>query len=199
MLDEKLIGAVAQFAWPLVALIALFTLRPYISMLTKGVADLRAVIERSGELTDLLKSLAEIQETVNDLQAAQETALIVRSTAIKPSAISATNAKALWQVIDEQWEQTKNALRNVAEDRAVPTAQVRAIGQGTGPLQRVTDALTVAGAIKSEVADKIVGLSKRWHWMRRTTLPQEQYLDEAVVENFKSDAISIREQLPKIA
>jgi hypothetical protein len=195
MLDEKIVGAVAPFAWPLVALIALFTLRPYISMLTKGVADLRAVIEHSDELTDLLKGLGEIKETVNDLQAAQETTLIARSTAIKPSAINAPNAMALWQVIDAEWEQAKDALRRVAEDKGVPAAQVRAIGQGTSPLQRVTDALTEAGAIKSDVADKIVGLSKRWHWMRRTTLPQEQFLDEAVVENFKSDAIFIRKQL----
>lgn len=104
-----------------------------------------------------------------------------------------------WQAIDKEWEQTKDALRKVAERNGVAAVQVRAIGQGTGPLERVTDALVKAEAFDRDFADKIVGLSKRWQWMRRTTVPQEQFLDEAVVENFKRDAIFIREQLSKSA
>ena len=48
LVDDKLMSAVAPFAWPIVALIALFVLRPYIATLTKGVADLRSVLDRSG-------------------------------------------------------------------------------------------------------------------------------------------------------
>ena len=75
---EQAINLAGHIAWPVVALIALVVLLPYISHVSRAAADLRSLLDRSGEMVDLAGRISALSETTSDLKAMQEVALAAR-------------------------------------------------------------------------------------------------------------------------
>ena len=192
LVDDKLLSAVGPFAWPIVALIALFVFHPHIKNLTQGVADLRQVLNQRGDLLDLFKTLTTINETVEILNARQALELSAKPAISLTDAVGSASVDELWKRIDAEWNKTKEALRQSAAANGI---QATNIGSGTVPLQKVTDALVSAGAIEEPVAAKIVDLSAKWQFLRRTPSDLAKVLNTSVADSFANDATLVRNHL----
>jgi hypothetical protein len=123
---EEAIKLTGHAAWPFVALVALFVLRPYISQVTRAAADLRALIDRSGEVVDLAGQIAALSEATADIKAMQQVAQAARP---EPApTVGQPTADQLWKQLEQQWQQTRDSFRTFAQAAGVSVNFVGTVG-----------------------------------------------------------------------
>jgi hypothetical protein len=184
---EQAIALAGQVAWPLVALIALFVLRPYVSALVGAASDLRSVLDRSGEIVGLMGKLRGVSEGISDLKAMQE---LSRARQEAPSAGGDAEIGELWGEIEKEWQDTKEAFRAVAQAAAVSVSF-----HGTVGVRDAGTLLVEKGVIAEQTASGMTDLSAQYQWMYRTTTDRAQYLNANVVASYRRAAGEVRKAL----
>jgi hypothetical protein len=66
---------------------------------------------------------------------------------------------------------------------------------GTAGVTKTMDDLVASHAVKNNTAAKIKDIAGKWQWMFRTTTPQEDWLNQSVVESFLKSCRDARSAL----
>ncbi len=175
-------------AWPIVALIALFVLRPYIALVSRAAADLRALLDRSGEVVDLASQIAALSEATADIKAMQQVAQAARPE--PPPTVGQPTSEQLWKQLETQWQQTRDQFRAAAQ-----TAGVTVNFSGTVGVQNAAKSLVEKGAIQATTANSMADLSAQYQYMVRSTSYRAEALNENVVAAYTKTAGQVREAL----
>ncbi len=195
MTIEQTISLIGQLAWPVVALVALFVLLPYVSQLTRAAADLRDLLNRSGEMVDLAKQLSvlaqqlsALNEATSDIKAMQQVAHAARPDV--PPAAEPADVGRLWSELEGQWQQTREAFRSVAQSAGVPVNFIGTVG-----VRDAAKALVAKGIISEPTATAMTDLSAQYQYMYRTTTERSEYLNENVIAQYARTAEWVRQAL----
>ena len=185
---EQAITLASHLFWPVVALIALFVLRPYISQVSRAASDLRALLNRSGEMVDLVGQITALNEATSDIKAMQQVAQAARPEVI-PVAGQAS-LEHLWQKLDKEWKETRESFRSVSQAANVPVSFVGNVG-----VRDAAKALVEKGLISEMTASGVVDLSAQYQYMFRTTTDRSEYLNDNVVAAYTKTATRVRQAL----
>lgn len=184
---QQAIELTGHVAWPFVALMTIFVLRPYISQLTRAAGDLRELLNRSGEMVDLVSQIAALNEATSDIKAMQEVALASRSEAA-PAAAPA-DIDRVWSALEQQWRETRDSFRAVAQSAGVPVSFIGTIG-----VREAGKALVEKGVISEATASAMVDTSARYQFLYRTT-NRSEYLNDNVLASYTKAATAVRQAL----
>jgi hypothetical protein len=182
---QQAVDLTGHTAWPFVATIALFVLRPYISQVSRAASDLRALLNRSGEMVDLVSQITALNEATSDLKAMQEVDRASRPAA-SPAANSSTT-EVLWKQLEKQWQDTRDAFRSVAQSAGVPVSFIGVVG-----VREAATTLTEKGVIDTATAAAVIDLSAQYQYMFRTNINRSEYLNENVVSAYTKTATRAR-------
>ena len=167
---------------------ALLILRPYVSQLTRAAGDLRDVLNRSGEMVDLVSQIAALTEMTADLRAVQE---LAQSAKGQPASMVATaDLERLWKQLEKQWQDTRDSFRAVAQAQGVLVSFQGIIG-----VREAAKTLVTNGAISESTANAMVDLSTQYQYMFRTTTNRAECLNENVVAAYTKTATQVRQAL----
>jgi len=175
-----------HLAWPIVALISLIVLRPHISQLLRSAADLRDVLNRSGEMVDLVGQISALNQATSDIKVMQELAQAARPPV---ATASLETAEQLWRQIEKQWQDTRDSFRAVAQSAGVPVSFIGTIG-----VRNAAKALTDKNVINDETAAAMTDLSAQYQYMFRTG-DRSQFLNDNVVVAYAKAATRVRQLL----
>lgn len=189
---QQAIDLTGHVAWPFVALIALLVLRPYISQVTRAAADLRELLNRSGEMANLAGQVAAIREATEELRAMQQVAQAGRPDL--PASSGQADLEQLWKQLEKQWQETRDAFRSVAQ-----AAGVRVNFAGSVGVRDAAKALVDLGRISEQTATAMADLSSQYQYMWRTTTERSEYLNQNVVAAFTTTATRVRQALKTLS
>lgn len=182
---EQGISLAGHIAWPIVALIALIALLPYLSQLTRAAADLRDLLNRSGEMVDLVSQVAALSEATNDLKAMQQVERAGRPEVASQSGAISTDA--LWKKLEAEWQETRDAFRTVAKSAGVPVNFI-----GVIKVREAATALTEKGILDEATASAMVDLSAQYQYLYRTTSDRSEILNENALAAYIKSATRVR-------
>jgi hypothetical protein len=182
---EQAINLAGHVAWPVVALLGMLLLRPYIAQLTRAAGDLRDLLNRSGEMVDLVSQISALNEATLDIKAAQEMARTARPDTA-PVAGEA-NVEVLWNQLVKQWEETRDSFRAVAQSAGVPVNFI-----GSAKVREAANTLVERGIINQTTAGAMTDLSAQFQYMFRTSTARPEYLNQNVVAAYTRSATQVR-------
>ena len=185
---EQTIQLVGHIAWPIVAILALIVLRPYVAQLTRAASDLRELLNRSGEMVNLLAQVNAISEAMSDVKAMQEVERAARPEAAPTAAPD--DVERLWKTIERQWQETRESVRAVAQ-----SGNVAVNFFGNVSVRDAAKALVEKGLISQATAGDFIDLAAQYQYMTRTTTARSEFLNENVVAAYTKTATRVREAL----
>jgi hypothetical protein len=190
VLDTNLLTELTKhLAWPMVALIALIVIRPYISQVSRAAADMKSLLDRSGEMVDLVGQIAALNESTSDLKAMAEVARAARPDPPVTPAIQA-NTDLFWTQLEREWKEVREAFRIAAQNAGVPVNFFGNIG-----VRNAAKSLVEKGIIKDDIASAITDLSSQYQYMTRTSADRSDYLNENVVSAYSKTSARVRQAL----
>jgi hypothetical protein len=185
---EQAINLAGHVAWPVVALLGILLLRPYVAQLTRAAGDLRDLLNRSGEMVDLVSQISALNEATSDIKAAQEMARAARPDAVPVP--GEANVEVLWGQLVRQWEETRDSFRSVAQSAGVPVNFI-----GSTKLREAANTLVERGIINQTTAASMTDLSAQFQYMFRTAPARSDYLNANVVAAYSKSAAQVRHSL----
>lgn len=185
---EDAIKLVGHLAWPFVALVALVALRPYIAQIARAAADLRDLLNRSGEMVHLVAQISALNEATSDLKAMQDVALASRPD--PTPAAGPAELESLWQQLEQQWRETRDSFRAVAQSAGLSVSFIGTVG-----VRDAAKALAEKGVISDATARAMTDLSAQYQYMYRTTTARSEYLNENVLVAYTNSATRVRNEL----
>jgi hypothetical protein len=188
MTIEQAIKLTGHAAWPFVALIGLFVLLPYLTRLLRAAADLRDLLDRSGEMVGLVSQVTALTEAMADLKAMEQFGRAGRAdTALTPERSDVEN---LWKQLERQWQETRDSFRASARLAGVPVSFIGTVG-----VRDATKTLVEKGVIDAATAGAMTDLSSQYQLMYRTTTARSEYLNEKVLATYTATATRVRAAL----
>jgi hypothetical protein len=188
---EQAITLTGHAAWPFVAIIALFVLRPYLSQVSRAAADLKNLLDRSGEMVGLVSQIAALNEATADIKAMQQVAQAARAEPV-PTVGQPTNEQ-LWKQLEKQWQETRDRFRVAAQAAGVSVNFVGTVG-----VRDAANALVEKGVIQPATASGMNDLSAQYQYMVRSPTYRSEYLNENVVGAYIKTASGVREALKSV-
>jgi hypothetical protein len=182
---EQTINLAGHVAWPVVALLGMLLVRPYIAQLTRAAGDLRDLLNRSGEMVDLVSQISALTEATSDIKAAQEMERAARPDSAQVA--GEANVEILWSQLVKQWEETRDSFRAVAQSAGVPVNFI-----GTAKVREAANALAERGIINQTTAGAMTDLSAQFQYMFRTSPARSDYLNQNVVAAYTKSATQVR-------
>src|SRR5262249_54200344 len=155
---------------------------------SRGAADLRNLLNRSGEMVDLVGQIDALNEATSDLKAMQEV-----DRAAKPDIVPIAGQASidqLWKQLEKEWQQTRDSFRTVAQAAGVSVSFTGTVG-----VRNAARSLAERGIITDVIASAMTDLSAQYQYMYRTTTARSEYLNENVLAAFTNAATRIRQSL----
>jgi hypothetical protein len=153
MPTDQIISILQHLAWPVVALIALLALRPYLRELIQAASNLNSLLNKSDELAKLVSSvetlgnnIVQVPPLLAEVKAAQEVLIANRelgATASKPEPTTKAERDAIWAQIEQSWYELRDAIRDFARPNGVEPYLMGRVG-----VANTMDALVSKGATK---------------------------------------------------
>jgi hypothetical protein len=188
---EQAITLTGHTAWPFVAIIALFVLRPYISQISRAAADLKNLLDRSGEMVGLVSQMSALNEATADIKAMQQVAQAARPEPIPT--VGQPSIEQLWKQLEKQWQETRDRFRVAAQAVGVSVNFVGTVG-----VRDAANALVEKGVIQPVTASGMNDLSAQYQYMVRSPTYRAEYLNENVVAVYTKTATGVREALKSV-
>ena len=90
---------------------------------------MRHLLDRSGEMVDLVGQISTLNEATTDLKAMQQVALAARPEA--PPAVGQPTVDQLWKQLEKEWQLTRESFRSVAQSAGGRTHRRDAAGRSS--------------------------------------------------------------------
>lgn len=162
------------------------------SQLTRAAADLRDLLDRSGEMVSLVGQVSALNEAMADLKAMEQV-----DRAGRPDAVSAPKQQdldGLWKQLEKQWQETRDAFRTVARSASVPVSFIGTVG-----VREAAKSLVEKGVIDETTASAMVDTSAQYQLMYRTGTARSEYLNDKVLATYTATATRVRAALKAAA
>lgn len=185
MTTNEMIQLAGHVAWPLVALVALFVLLPFLSRVLRAASDLRDLLDRSGEMVGLVGQVAALNDGLSELKAMEQLSRSDRASAAPATAEQ--DLDGLWKQLEKQWQDTRDAFRAVARSAGVPVSFVGVVG-----VREAAKALQDAGTIDEATASGMIDLSAQYQLVYRSPTARAEYLNPKSVEVYSTTAARVR-------
>jgi hypothetical protein len=189
---EHIVSLTGHAAWPLVALISVLLLRPFIAQVARAAADMKNLLDRSGELVGLVGQIAALNEAASDIKSMQQFAQSARPDP-HPTAGQASPDQ-LWQQIEKQWKETREQFRSVAQSAGVAVHFSGSVG-----VREAANAMVQKGIIQPSTASDMSDLSAQFQYLFRSATYRAENLNENVVGTYTKTASQVRQALKSVA
>jgi hypothetical protein len=190
MTTSEKIELARHVAWPLVALVALFVLLPYLSRLLRAASDLRDLLDRSGEMVGLVGQVAALNDGLSELKAMEQLSRSERAPAARVTATAHQDLEALWKQLEKQWQDTREEFRAVARSAGVPVSFAGVVG-----VREAAKALQERGTIDETTASAMTDLSAQFQLVYRSPTARSEYLNDRTVATYAATAARVRAAL----
>lgn len=193
LIDKLAVDLVQHLMWPLVALIALFSLKKHIVELAKAAVAIKDLLGKGGELISLTERMGDVKKEAADIKQMLE-AINIKDKGRELQALTEnepleTNSKQIEIAqlsVDEMFEKIANSWAGVQEviRRKATTVGVRPNFMGTKGVSSTVGQILEKGGITARAATLAEAVSSQWQWIYRTSSPREEWLTDQVFRSF---------------